>query len=246
MRTNPIPPEISVQLALFRDDAALKAYPDYRAAKAGNGAAAVRLVQSLAPPLYAETVRRFSVGAIYVAPHAIEATGENAIPTVLATALAAVAKGQVDGDIVQENQVFHTGADPMERLNARSGFDGAVRQGAGCVLVDDVTTMGGTLADLTHHIVQGGGWIVGAVVSVNAAQSGRLAPDRRLVTQLERRFGDVIRNLFRIAPAALTAEEAGYRIGFRSADEIRNRSIKARQETADRVRARGVRRDEAP
>ncbi len=234
---------MAIPLALYRDDTVLKGHPHYRAAKAGNDAAAVRLVQDLAPPLYVETVRRFGAGTIYAAPHAIEATGENAIPTVLATALAAAADGQVDADIVQENQVFHTGADPMERLNARSSFDGVVRLGAGYVLVDDVTTMGGTLADLAHHHWACNGRIIGAVVLVNAARSGRLVPDQQIVARLERRFGDVIRDLFGIAPAALTAEEAGYLIGFRSADEIRSRSTKAQQETAGRLRARGIRRD---
>jgi hypothetical protein len=101
--------------------------------------------------------------------------------------------------------------------------------------------MGGTLADFADHIVAGGGEIVGAVVLVNAARSGFIAPDPRVVRQLERRFGDAIRELFNIEPTALTGEEAGYLIGFRIADEIRNRSTKAKQETAHRLRTRGLR-----
>ena len=77
-------------------------------------------------------------------------------------------------------------------------------------------------------------------VMVGAARSGRLIPDRSLTAELERRYGDAIRESFQIDPAALTAEEAGYLIGFRTADEIRNRSTKAKQETDRRLRARGL------
>jgi len=76
------------------------------------------------------------------------------------------------------------------------------------------------------------------VVLVNAARSGRLTPARRLITMLERRHGNTIREAFQIDPVALTAEEAQYLIGFRSADEIRNRSLAARQETDRRLRAK--------
>jgi hypothetical protein len=115
MRKFPIPASMASPLALFRNGITLKGHPDYRAAKAGSAEAAVRLVGALAPPLFAEIAPRFGPGAIYAAPHAIEATGENAIPTVLATALATAGQGLADPDIVQRNQVFHTGADPMER-----------------------------------------------------------------------------------------------------------------------------------
>src|SRR6185437_4489758 len=67
-----------------------------------------------------------------------------------------------------------------------------------------------------------------------------MVPERRLIAQLERRHGDVIREIFEIEPAALTADEAQYLIGFRTADELRNRSSKARQETALRLHAKGV------
>jgi hypothetical protein len=39
--------------------------------------------------------------------------------------------------------VFHTGADPMERMCLRPEFDGHVIAGGRYVLVDDVTSMGG-------------------------------------------------------------------------------------------------------
>lgn len=120
---------------------------------------------------------------------------------------------------------------PIERRN---------RAIARHVPIDDVTTMGGTLADLADHVRRYDGTVAGGVVIVKAARTGRLLADPRVTARLERRFGDVIRELFDIDPAALTAEEARYLDGFRSADEIRNRSIKARQTTLDRLRTRRV------
>jgi len=109
-----------------------------------------------------------------------------------------------------------------------------VGRGTGYVLVDDVITMGGTLAELAHY----SGAVAGVVILVNAARSGQLAPPARITDLLERRHGDAIRNIFKVDPKALTAEDAQYLIGFRTVDEIRNRSVAAKQETDRRLRAR--------
>jgi orotate phosphoribosyltransferase len=177
---------------------------------------------------------------VFVALHAIEASGENAIPHVLAVALANAVSGDVDDNIVQATRVWHTGADPMERLAKRAPFEGAVRAGARYVLVDDVTTMGGTLAELAHYMQARGGMVGGVAVLVNASRTGRLVPDRKVIRQLEGRHGSAIRDILGIEPGALTADEAQYLIGFRTADEIGNRRAKAEQETANRLRAKGV------
>ena len=240
MRVRGFPAAMPGPLFLFRNDAPLKAHAAYRAAKAGDPAAAVQLVMDLAEPLADMVKSTIPGGAIFVAPHAREASGDNAIPQVLARALAQAVGAEADRDIVQRTRVFHTGADPMERLNNRARFDGPERPGAAYVLVDDVMTMGGTLAELIHYILSGGGAVAGLVVLVNAARSGRLTPPRRVTATLERRHGDAIREIFQIDAAALTAEEAQYLIGFRTVDEIRNRSFAARQETDRRLRARAV------
>ena len=80
MRTFSFPPQLSEPLYLFRDDRALKAYPDFRAAKMGDPGSAVRLVMDMAQPLAHGLRDRFMPEAIFVAPHAREATGDNAIP----------------------------------------------------------------------------------------------------------------------------------------------------------------------
>jgi Phosphoribosyl transferase domain len=232
--------EVRAPLFLFTTDAPLKAHMGYRAAKAGDADAAIALVADLEAPLAPLVRATLSPGLIYVAPHAIEATGDKAIPGILAGVLASATGGMPEDEIVQINRVYHTGADPMERLIARPIVGGAVARGERYVLVDDVCTMGGTLAELADHIRTGGGEIAGAVVIVFASRTDRLAADPRPLNELERRYGDEIRQAFGIDPQALTTDEATYLIGFRDAYELRNRCAKAEKERARRLRAKGV------
>ncbi|SAL19082.1 hypothetical protein AWB68_00622 [Caballeronia choica] len=128
----------------------------------------------------------------------------------------------------------------MERLNFRPSFHGRVKRGRDYVLVDDVTTLGGTLCDLADFVIRGGGTPVAAVVIVNASRSGKLYANQKTVNLLEARFGNEIREILNIAPHALTFDEAQYLIGFRSAEEIRGRSAQAREKTDIRLRAKGI------
>ena len=54
------------------------------------------------------------------------------------------------------------------------------------------------------------------------------------------RYGNEIRELFGIEPKALTAAEAGYLIGFRNADTLRDRAAKAREERRSRLLSKGI------
>ena len=51
---------------------------------------------------------------------------------------------------------------------------------------------------------------------------------------------------FRIAPGALSANEASYLSGFRTADELRNRAAKAAKENDIRLRAKGFQLEAQP
>ncbi|HET6631518.1 MAG TPA: PLxRFG domain-containing protein [Rhodanobacteraceae bacterium] len=240
-RTEALPATAATPAALWRNDKPLKALPEYAAAKAGDAAAAVRLVERVAQPLLQQAAG-WGPNVIYVAPHAEEVAGPNAIPRTLAAYLAVHTGGTPDTSIVQTNRAYHTGADAMQRLLARSTFDGEVAPGARYVIVDDVSTMGGTLADLADYILAGGGEVVGSAVLVNASRAGTMKAPRGLLRQLERRYGDEIRNQFHVEPAALTADEARYLIGFRTADELRNRAATAERARAERLRAKGIQR----
>jgi hypothetical protein len=117
MRTRGIPAVSGEPLSVFRTDQVLKQHSAYKLAKSGDPAAALELVSELAVTLI-EEVRRFGSEMIFVAPHALEAGGENAIPQTLAAYLAHKSGSRDDTSIVQRNRVYHTGADAMQRLIA--------------------------------------------------------------------------------------------------------------------------------
>ena len=235
-------PEGVHPLALLDKDLQLKAHVAYPRAKAGDEAAALDLLLDMAVAWLYEQRARFAPGLLYVAPHAQEATGDNAIPQALAAVCAAVWGCKYEIGIVQSDRVYHTGADAMERMAARAQFVGTVQPGERYVLVDDVTSLGGTLAELANYIQHGGGKIKDVVVLVNAGRNPALVPQPKNVQLLKRRFGDEIFNIFGIKPEALTANEAQYLVGFRSVDEIRNRLAAARQEIDRRLRSKGIAR----
>jgi len=241
-RRHPFPKQIHKPFSLFRTDAPLKAHSNYLDAKAGGIEAATKLVLDLALPFLVETVKHLPSTACFVAPHAREATGDNAIPQLLAAACALAAGGSLDTDLVQITRVFHTGADPMERMASRPEFEGIVTPNSHYVLDDDVTTMGGTLAELASYIQARGGIVAGAIVLVNAGRPEELHPSKSILSKLESRYEQEIQQLFGIQPNALTANEASYLIGFRTADEIRNRLTKAREETNRRLRSKGIKK----
>jgi orotate phosphoribosyltransferase len=226
---------------LFADDTTLKAHPDYRAAKAGDQAAAVSVVWDIAAEYLARVVAQLSKDVIFVAPFAREATGDNAIPQVIAAACAALTGGKIDNEIVQVTRVFHTGADPMERLNLRAQFEGDVVIGGCYVLIDDVVSMGGTLAELADYIQRAGGKVASVITLVNAGRIKTLQGEPSVIKKLQERYSNEILDIFGVQPTALTANEAQYLVGFRTADEIRNRLAKARKEIHRRLRSKGIR-----
>jgi len=67
-----------------------------------------------------------------------------------------------------------------------------------------------------------------------------LSPDRKTLRILKERFVNEIIEIFGINIDALTANEAQYLVGFRTADEIRNRCLKAKKESNLRLRSKGV------
>lgn len=225
---------------LFDDDTQLKAHSDYRAAKSGNQTAALSLVYDLCLDFLIDTTERLPRDVIFVAPFAREATGDNAIPQVLAAICAEITGDIVDNEIVQVTRVFHTGADPMERLITRPQFEGEVISGRNYVLVDDVVNMGGTLAELANYITQLGGEVKAVITIVNAGRIKTLSPEHSVIKRLQERYQDEIYNIFGIKTNALTANEAQYLIGFRTADEIRGRVTKAREEIYRRLRSKGI------
>ncbi len=225
---------------IYDSDSALKVHAAYKWAKAGDSKSALTLILDLALTELFKYASRFGKDSIFVAPFAREASGDNAIPQVLSEVLAVLCGATADNEIVQVTKVYHTGADPMERLALRPVFDGPVQAGKKYILVDDVVSLGGTLAELAHYVQSKGGVVAGVVVMVNAGRQKSLVPNRKTVKTLKERFANEIIEIFGIHVEALTANEAQYLVGFRSADEIRNRLLKAKQEVDIRLRSKGI------
>lgn len=217
-----------------RDHAAVKAHEDYRAAKSGDIHAAIRLVRDMVNPRTVEEVANRFPGAKFVAPYTLDEAGANMIPRALAAHYANSAKGSVAGDIVQVTRAGRTASDPMERMLKRPQFAGHVAKGGQYVLVDDVVTMGGTLAELSNYIHSQGGTVLGAVSLTNATRTGTLDVSPRRQELLRGRFGPTITDLFGVEPNALTGPEAGYLGNFRSSDALRARADAARVPRGER------------
>lgn len=237
-RVHPIPADAK-HFHLFIHDSELKGHPSYKAGKSGDPDSALEVIADLALDFLLSLRGEFPKGVIFVSPYAREATGDNALPLILSLMCAELLNGESETDIVQLQRVFHTGADPMERLRLRPSFEGAVKQGACYVLVDDVSSMGVTLAELANYLLLNGGRVLGTILLVNAGRSKAFRPQKTHIRLIEERFGDEIKHIFGIHPRALTANESGYLVGFRTAVEIRNRCVKAEKETRLRLLSKG-------
>lgn len=234
-------PAAAIVISSYANDRPLKAHVDYKAAKAGDTQAAVRLVRDVVKPGTIEAARKsFGTDVIFTPVVALEASGHNAIPWTLAEFFAANAGARTTIDIVQANRAFHTGAGAMERIFNRALFSGPVEAGAKYVLVDDVTVMGSTLAELANHIRAAGGDVAGVVTLVNASRVDDIAAKPKQTREIERRFGDVVRQDLGLEPASLTASEAGYILNFRDADALRNRIASSGVERGRRLGAKGI------
>jgi hypothetical protein len=238
-------PRTATVIASYASDADIKSDPDYRAAKDGDQEAAARMVERVVKPEnIAQAATAFGAEVTYVPVIAEEATGKNKIPELTAHLYAISTGASVTDEIIQSSRAFHTGTRPLERLIARPRFGGAVEAGRRYVLVDDVTVMGGTLAELANHIVSNGGEVAGVVTLVNASRTGEIAPNEKDIRDIEARYGDLVRSEFGIEPRALTGDEAHYIRNFRDSDALRSSVAKARRERNERLRAKGVRTSE--
>jgi hypothetical protein len=114
-----------------------------------------------------------------------------------------------------------------------------VLAGTAYVLIDDVTWLGGTLAELADYIQAAGGQVAAVIKLLNAGRLKPLKPEALAIRHLRESFPDAIHHTFGIDPGALSANEASYLSGFRTADELRNRAAKAAEEIDLRLRAKG-------
>ena len=207
----------------------------FRKAKAGDGNAAMELVDAL----MSDRKRRDKVlqlkkdhpnAAIACPVHAEEEEGRNAIPFAYAQYIADALGMEVDDDITQTVRAGHTGKDAWYRLTHRAQFGGEVRRGKEYILVDDHITQGGTINELRSYIENNGGKVVAVAALTSSKGSSILSPRKETIDELKARYPD-IDQLLRDADIAgsvdaITNSEAEYISKF-SQDEFRRRVASA-------------------
>ena len=218
----------------------VQADPDFAAAKAGDSAAAQRLVDRLTKPERLPELAAKFPGAIVVPVIEEEATGVNMIPYALAEKIASYGLKRKD-DILQVSHSKHKNLNAVQRLLTRKVFKGEVVTGGKYILVEDVLTQGGTIHEMYHHIVNNGGEVV-AVSSLAFSTAGNVISQKRETTQkLKDRFGE--RELTRVIRDAnisgniesLTESESQALLAFKSLDSIRNRIAEESRSVSQRI-----------
>lgn len=213
-------------------------HPDHAAAKAGDTAAAVRLIQDVLSDEAVAQVREAIGGdrPAIVPVLAVEATGHNKIPAVAAMALGARLGLPVEAGIYQSVKAKRTTLDGLGRIFQQPEFDGKVEPGKAYFLVDDTLTQGGTIAALASHIQQNGGRVVGSFALTGKLYSATLRLSPETLSELRARYGDVEQS-FREATGrgfdALTESEGRYLAKHDAPDAVRDRILAERHARVD-------------
>ena len=219
---------------IHASESAVKQHPAYKAAKAGDGNAAISLVSDTMSAAQNQKLAVLLEGhsPTLVSAHAYERGAVNAIPEIFADLLHKVLNWPVDNDIYQANVVFHTGADGFARLARQARFAGFVKHGVEYVLVDDFVGMGGTLANMKGYIESNGGKVLAAVSLTGKPHSAKLALSQERLRELRAKHGTELENWwigqFAHAFDALTESEARYLARTEGTDTIRGRIAAAK------------------
>ena len=214
---------------IHASESAVKQHSAYRAAKAGDGAAATALVNdTMSEQQNMQLVNLLRGHApTLVSAHAYEREGVNAIPENFAVEISKALGWPHDLGVTQVNVVAHTGADGFSRLARQAEFAGKVQLGCEYVLVDDFVGMGGTLANLKGYIESNGGRVMAAVCLTGKPHSAKLALSPERISELRGKHGTELENWwigqFAHAFDALTESEARYLARTEAADTIRDR-----------------------
>lgn len=224
----------------------LKGETEYELAKSGDISAAVDLVDRLLTDATVNNVKERIGGTkpLILPVLAAEDVGNNKIPLAMAEVLADRLGLRVSLDVVQNVRISRTGSGSDYRLAFNPTFEGDVRQGEECLIVDDTLTMGGTFASLKGFVENRGGKVLAA--SVMTAHEGALCLPVKpsMLEAIVSKHGSDIdkfwQETFGYGINKLTQGEAGHLKSARSFDEIRNRIVAARHEGIERMGARGA------
>lgn len=230
------PLEIFPDVIIHADEASVRSYAAYTAAKQGDSDAAYELVYTFLNKSAVERIHSLleSVPMTLVAVHAFERDGLNAIPEAMADVLSNLLDCKIDTEIVQTNVVSHTKADGFSRIARQPVFNGNVDRGKSYFLVDDFVGMGSTLANLRGWIIRAGAHVSGATVLTGKGHSAKLHLNKETIHELREKHGSELEtwwiDTFGFGYDCLTNAEAGYLLRTPTADRIRNRITEKIQE----------------
>ncbi len=207
----------------------IKKTDGYREAKAGNPQAALSLVQSLLSEETVADIQKMANGCepIIVGIRAEESKGKNQIPTAMARVLSEQTGWERDTGLYQISYAGRTGSDSSYRLAFPAVFGGEVKAGRDYLLLDDNSTMGGTIAGLKGYIENRDGKVIGAAVMSARATGLELIPTEKQLNDIQRKHGDAANDFFQktygYGIRRLTRSEAGAVRTSPTIDELRNR-----------------------
>jgi predicted amidophosphoribosyltransferase len=120
-----------------------------------------------------------------------EAGRRNAIPMQFAVRLADALGLEIEADIVRVDTARRTELSGDARLMCRAEFEGPVRVGRAIVIVDDVVTQGGTVADLRGFLEAGGAEAIAVTALQAPGANRRLRVSVDIVEALRAKSGDL-------------------------------------------------------
>ena len=223
-------PDVAVHTGV----AGVKSHPLYSAAKEGDARAAEGVVVDSIADVALERVKTL-IGnrrPCLLAVHAVELEGMNAIPRVLARAIAIALSLPIGSGVIQVNRVAHTGASGYHRLAFPAIFAGEVEP-IEYVLVDDFVGQGGTLANLKGFVEHLGGRVIGATALTAKSYSAILRLTDDTLAQLRAKHGTELEEwwtaTFGYGFERLTESEARYLTRGDNAHIITERIASARR-----------------
>jgi hypothetical protein len=171
-----------------------------------------------------------------VGVHAQEARGRNKIPVAYAEILAHVLDQNAVPEIIQSSIANHSAAPSIyHRMVAQPAFEGPVDPGALYVIVDDICTAGGTLANLKGHIEINGGEVIGmsTLASNSPGEPYYISLADQTLARLKYRhrgLDSFWKEEFGYGLECLTEGEAGHLLKAPTVDAIRKRLAEARRD----------------
>lgn len=212
----------------------------YLLAKSGDTSAALALVDKYITDNFLQELFNVlhSSKDVFVLPvHAEEYLGRNKIPMAFAAIIQQNLGLQIDLDIVQASKAYRTQSDGVGRLLKRVIFNGKVVANRQYLIVDDVITQGGTLADLRGFIELNGGKVVAVSTLNGKPNSAKLPITKATLGQLRKQAGQDLEHWwqkeFYYDFSKFTESEARYltkQIHRHGLDTVRDTLIKTRSQ----------------